>query len=122
MVDQLLLLLVLLQIKHWYVDFVDQTTAEIASKGIYGDQSGVNHSAKHAIGTMLCVLAITGVDYIALTGVVAFVDFVLHYHIDWAKMQYSNSNNRTKQFWMHLGSDQMAHQLTYIFIAWMVFA
>ena len=122
MVEQLLLLLVLLQVKHWYVDFVDQTAAEIASKGIYGDPSGVNHSVKQAIGTLLCVVAITGIDYVALTGVIAFVDFVLHYHIDWFKMRYGNSNHRTKQFWMHLGADQMAHQLTYIFVAWMVFA
>jgi hypothetical protein len=121
-IEQLLLLLVLLQVKHWYVDFVDQTAAEIASKGIYGDQSGVNHSAKHAIGTMLCVLAITGVDYVALTGVIAFVDFVLHYHIDYAKMQYGNRDIKTKEFWTHLGADQFAHQLTYLLIAWMVFA
>jgi hypothetical protein len=121
-IEQLLLLLVLLQVKHWYVDFVDQTTVEIASKGIYGDQLGVNHSAKHAIGTMLCVLAITGIDYVALTGVVAFVDFVLHYHIDYVKMRYSNGDIKAKEFWIHLGADQMAHQLTYLLIAWMVFA
>jgi hypothetical protein len=120
--EQLLLLLALLQFKHWYVDFVDQTTEEIASKGIYGDQLGLNHSAKHAIGTMLCVLAITGIDYVTLAGVVAFVDFVLHYHIDYAKIQYGNGDIRTKQFWAHMGADQMAHQLTYLFIIWMVFA
>jgi hypothetical protein len=122
MVEQLVLLLVLLQIKHWYIDFVDQTAAEIASKGIYGDQIGMNHSIKHAIGTMLCVLAITGVDYVALTSLIAVVDFVLHYHIDYAKMRFGNGDIKDKEFWTHLGADQMAHQLTYIFIAWMVFA
>jgi hypothetical protein len=122
MVEQLLLLLVLLQIKHWYIDFVNQTTEEIASKGIYGEQTGLNHSVKHGLATLLCCVAITGVDYIPFAMLMGLVDFVLHYHIDWFKMQYSNSNNRTKQFWMHLGADQMAHQLTYIFVAWMVFS
>jgi hypothetical protein len=122
MVEQLLLLLVLLQIKHWYIDFVNQTTAEIASKGIYGDQTGLNHSIKHGLATVLCCVAITGIDYIPFAMLMGLVDFVLHYHVDWAKIRYGNGNIKTKEFWTHLGADQMAHQLTYICIAWMVFA
>lgn len=122
MVEQLLLLLALLQIKHWYIDFVNQTNEEIASKGIYGDRLGLNHSYKHGVATVLCCIAITGLDYVPFAMLVGLVDFVLHYHIDWFKMQYGNGNNRTKQFWIHFGADQMAHQLTYIFVAWMVFA
>lgn len=120
MINEALLLLVLLQVKHWYIDFVDQTAIEIASKGIYGDGPGMNHSAKHAIGTMFCLIAITGLPYIALAGILAFIDFVLHYHIDWAKMNYSNRDITTPAFWNHLGLDQMAHQLTYIGIAYLM--
>ena len=122
MIEPLLLLLMLLQVKHWYVDFVDQSDAEIASKGIYGDQLGVNHSTKHAIGTMLCVVAIAGLEYILLAIMMALMDFILHYHIDYVKMQYGNNNIKDKQFWIHMGADQLAHQLTYLFIIWMVFA
>ncbi len=115
-------LFVLLQLKHWYVDFVNQTNEEVASKGIYGDGAGIGHSAKQGIGTMLAILAVTGTPYIAYAGVMAFVDFVLHYHIDWAKMNYGNRDIRTPAFWNHLGLDQMLHQFTYIFVVWAVVA
>lgn len=115
-----ILILVLLQIKHWYVDFVNQTNVEVASKGIYGDGPGINHSAKQAIGTLLAIVLVVGTPYIAYAAVLAFVDFVLHYHIDWIKMNYGNRDIRTPAFWNHLGLDQMAHQLTYIFITWAV--
>ena len=115
-----ILILVLLQIKHWYVDFVNQTNVEVASKGIYGDGPGINHSAKQAIGTLLAIVLVVGTPYIAYAAVLAFVDFVLHYHIDWVKMNYGNCDIRTPAFWNHLGLDQMAHQLTYIFITWAV--
>ena len=59
MIDSILFLLALLFIKHWYVDFVDQTNEEVASKGIYGDPIGIGHSAKHGIATVMCVSANT---------------------------------------------------------------
>lgn len=115
-----ILILVFLQIKHWYVDFVNQTNEEIASKGIYGDSPGIEHSAKHGIGTLIAIVAAVGFPYIAYAGVLAFVDFVIHYHIDWVKSNYGNSDISTKDFWIHIGMDQLAHQLTYIFIVWAV--
>jgi hypothetical protein len=124
MVEALLTLLVLLQIKHWYIDFVNQSMAEVHSKGIYGDLAGINHSAKQAIGTMIAILFVTGIDYIAYAGVLAFIDFVCHYHIDWAKININKKKNYTvehPEFWMWLGFDQLLHQLTYLFIIWMVF-
>jgi hypothetical protein len=123
--NELILFLALLQIKHWYVDFVNQTSEEVASKGIYGDRAGINHSAKHAIGTFVAVLLVTGFPYIAWAGFLAGVDFFFHYHIDWAKININNKYNYTvqdKQFWLWLGADQMAHQLTYLLLVWMMFA
>jgi len=124
-IEPLLLMLVLLQVKHWYIDFVNQTMEEVHSKGIYGDSAGIDHSAKQGIGTMIAILCVTGMDYIAFAGVLAFIDFVLHYHIDWAKINLNKRRNYTVEhphFWLWLGFDQMLHQLTYLFIIWMVFA
>ena len=117
---RLFVLLVLLQVKHWYIDFVNQTTDEISSKGIYGDAMGVNHSAKHGIGTMIAIALAVGTPYIAFAAILGFLDFVLHYHIDWAKMNYGNRDISTPAFWNHLGLDQMAHQLTYLFIGYIM--
>ena len=125
MIESLLLMLVLLQVKHWYIDFVNQSMEEVVSKGIYGDSAGIDHSAKQGIGTMIAILCVTGMDYIAFAGVLAFVDFVMHYHIDWAKININKKKHYTvehPQFWMWLGFDQLLHQLTYLFIIWMVFA
>jgi len=115
-------LLVLLQIKHWYIDFVNQSMDEVVSKGIYGDGDGVNHSMKQGIGTMIAIVLAVGTPYIAYAAVLGFLDFVLHYHIDWTKMNYGNRDISTPAFWNHLGLDQMAHQLTYLFIAWAMVA
>lgn len=116
----ILTLLIFLQIKHWYIDFVNQTDEEIKSKGIYGDGPGVSHSAKHGIGTMLAILAVTGWPYISFAALLGFFDFVAHYHIDWVKMKYGNSDIKTKDFWNHIGLDQMAHQIVYILIAYLM--
>jgi hypothetical protein len=120
MIETVLLLLVLLQIKHWYIDFVNQSDVEVASKGIYGDQAGMNHSIKHGVGTLACLFILTGPEYIAFAVFIGLLDAILHYHIDWCKMNYGNRDIRTKAFWNHLGLDQMAHQLTYVGIAYLI--
>jgi hypothetical protein len=113
-------LLLLLQLKHWLVDFVLQTNDEVIDKGIYGSPIGIGHSIKQGLGTLLCIVAVTGVDYLFYAVVLATTDFILHYHIDWTKSNYGNNDITSKAFWVDLGLDQMAHQMTYLFIAWMV--
>ena len=113
----IIIFLVLLQIKHWYIDFVNQNDAEVKSKGLYGDWAGLGHSAKQGLGTIIAgIIAFNGV-YILWCIALGLIDFVVHYHIDWAKMNFGNRDITTKAFWAHLGLDQMAHQLTYIAFA-----
>ena len=118
MVEYALFLLVLLQIKHWYIDFVNQSMEEVQSKGHYGDFNGIMLSLKQGLGSALCLLAVTGWEYLPFCITLGIVDFLLHYHIDWAKMNWGNRDIQTSAFWAHLGLDQMLHQLTYIGIAW----
>lgn len=117
MVD-ILFFMVLLQLKHWYVDFVNQTMDEVHSKGKYGDKLGMWHSAKHGIGTAMALWIIGGYDAILASLTVGLVDAVIHYHTDWAKMNWGNRDIQNPKFWNHLGLDQMVHQLTYIGIVW----
>ena len=119
-INPVLFLLALLFIKHWYIDFVDQSTEEVNSKGIYGDGPGIAHSAKHGIATLMCILVIMGQEFFLYAVLLAIMDFVLHYHIDWVKMNYGNRDITTNQFWNHLGLDQLAHYLVYLSIAKMV--
>jgi hypothetical protein len=115
-----MLLLTLLFVKHWYVDFVNQTMEEVNSKGIYGTRAGLNHSFKHGVGTAICIMAITGPGYFVFCIALGILDFVLHYHIDWAKMNWGNRDIQNPLFWNHLGLDQLVHQLTYLLITYLV--
>jgi len=106
-----LLVLLCLQVKHWYIDFVNQSDAEVYAKGIYGDIVGIWHSVKHGLLTALVFLFFESFYISVLVGV---IDFVLHYHIDWIKKNYGNQDITNKKFWNHLGLDQMVHQICYI--------
>ena len=53
MYNEIFFILALLFIKHWYIDFVDQSMDEVNSKGNYGEWIGFRHSLKHGIGTFL---------------------------------------------------------------------
>ena len=117
MILVMMFVLILLQIKHWYIDFVDQTEEEIQHKGIYLDWRGIKHSVKHGVSTFVILWVVLGWVETDLAFALATVDFLLHYHIDWFKMNYGNRDIRTPQFWNHLGLDQMAHQIVYIIIA-----
>ena len=117
MILVMMFVLILLQIKHWYVDFVDQTEEEIQHKAIYLDWIGIKHSVKHGVSTFAILWAVLGWTETDVAFALATVDFLLHYHIDWFKMNYGNRDIRTPQFWNHFGLDQMAHQIVYIIIA-----
>jgi hypothetical protein len=114
--ETLLLLLVLLQVKHCYFDFLNQTQEEIQHKGTYLDWRGVKHSVKQGLGTFICFIIITGWSNIIFCILIGVLDVLLHYHIDWLKMNYGNKDIKTKEFWHHFGLDQLAHQLTYVFL------
>lgn len=117
-------LLALLQIKHWYIDFVNQSMEEVHSKGIYGDLPGLWHSGKQALGTFLCILILTGSGFYFEAFLLGLLDFVIHYHTDWAKINLNKKKNytvETPEFWMWLGADQLVHQLTYLLILYLVF-
>jgi hypothetical protein len=119
MISSILLLLVLLQIKHWYIDFVNQSDEEVEHKGIYLDWLGIKHSLKHGVGTALCLFLF--VPYVEVAIIFGLFDFIIHYHVDWIKMRFGNRDIGTKAFWAQLGLDQLAHQLTYIGIIYALF-
>lgn len=114
----ILLTLVLLNIKHWYVDFVNQSMDEVQNKGIYGRWLGIRHSLKHGVGTWLVMFMMGAGAVMAFW--LAVIDFVLHYHIDWAKMNWGNRDIQNPLFWNHLGLDQMAHHLVYLLLVYLM--
>lgn len=121
MYNEIFYILGLLFVKHWYVDFVNQTIEEVNSKGNYGELVGIEHSFKHGIGTLLVFLFfnVTLLDAMLLS----LIDFVIHYHVDWLKININRKQNyttETKEFWTWLGADQLAHSITYLFLVWLI--
>ena len=86
------------------------------NKGTYGHFGGILHASLHGLFTMACLWWYAPLACIWL----GFFDAIVHYHVDWIKMNYGNRDISTPAFWNHLGLDQMAHQLTYLLIVYMM--
>ena len=110
-------LLTLLFIKHFLCDFMLQTEKMIAGKGVYGNRDGITHSLYHAIGTFIVVSFFVGGSWALFFSA---VDGIIHYHLDYIKMAFGERDSTKKEYWRDFGLDQLAHALTYIFIASML--
>lgn len=102
-------LFVLMFIKHFICDFVLQYPRHYLNKGNYGKWGGVEHALIHGVGTALILGPALGL-----------LDFFIHYHIDWAKMNlnkhYGWTATTSEKFWTLLGFDQLLHLLTYSYL------
>ena len=106
--------LILLFIKHFICDFLLQANPWMyRNKGSYGHAGGLAHSALHGVGTFVIFAFWLG----ASAWVYALADGIIHYHIDWAKMnagkRYNLKPDNSEWFWILLGFDQLLHHLTY---------
>lgn len=117
-----LLLMFLLQVKHYYADFVIQTYAQTVRKGIYRDPVGISHSLDHVVGTLISLLVFSVVVPISVAAIIiiSIAEGIAHYHIDWAKVHYGSKDITKPLFWNQFGLDQLAHQLTYLVMIYML--
>lgn len=95
---------------------------EVHGKGIYGNKYGLAHSLKHGVCTTFIFLFFT--QNIFLSFIIGLSDFILHYHIDWLKININKKYNYqidNPKFWLWLGADQLAHSLTYLTLVYITF-
>lgn len=118
----LILLLVLIQIKHFIIDFPLQTQEHLKTKGLYGNLTGFSHSVFHGLGTffVFCCIHPDGATS-QHAFIMGMIDTVVHYHIDWIKTRFGNKDIAQKAFWTQLGLDQLGHQLTYALLIYLYF-
>ncbi len=126
MLNSMLILLILLQLKHFWLDFWYQPPYMWQNKGTYGHPGGLIHSFFHAVATYFC-LEIVLQDALALWPMwICVVEFLIHYHVDWAKMNINKKMGwgatTHNEFWQLTGFDQLLHQLTYVGIIWASFS
>lgn len=111
--------LLCLFIKHFICDFPLQMFPWMyRNKGHYLHLGGITHAAIHGISTGFVLAFFIGYD----AWIYALLDFVVHYHIDWSKMNLNKSFNlqpdNSEWFWVNLGADQLLHHLTYFGIVY----
>jgi hypothetical protein len=119
---EILLLLFLFQIKHWYADFKIQTYMQTVKKGLWMDPIGLSHTGDHIWTTLVC-LTVFSLYYPIPVGtilLVAILEGIYHYIIDYTKVKYGCKDNTKPLFWNQFGLDQLAHQASYLVIVWYV--
>ena len=109
-------------IKHFICDFPLQMFPWLyKNKGSYLHPGGIVHAGLHGIGTALVLAPFIGTSAITF----GLIDMLVHYHIDWAKMnlskRYDLNPNNSEWFWVLLGFDQLLHHLTYFAIIYCAF-
>ncbi len=112
-------LLLLLQVKHWYADFKIQTYMQTVKKGVWLDPIGVSHTIDHVWCTLTALIFFSlfyplGVTAILVT---AILEGIVHYLIDYTKVKYGCKDNTKPLFWNQFGLDQLAHQVCYLLMA-----
>jgi hypothetical protein len=110
-------------IKHFICDFPLQMFPWMyLNKGRYLHPGGIVHAGVHGIGTLI---VLSFFFEIKLSIFYALIDMLVHYHIDWAKMNlsrhYDLKPNNSEWFWVLLGLDQLLHHLTYFSIIYYAF-
>jgi hypothetical protein len=119
----ILLLILLLQIKHWYADFKIQTYLQTVKKGIWADPIGMSHTGDH-IWTTLIALLVFSLFVVPISAglmlTVAFAEGIVHYVIDYTKVKYGCKDNTKPLFWNQFGLDQLAHQVCYLIMAYIL--
>jgi hypothetical protein len=119
----LLLVLLVLQVKHFLFDYPLQSHFQLRNKVIYGHVGGLLHSALHILGTSVVFLIAR--PSLAVGAAILIGEFLVHYHLDWAKGQLNKRNRLTVTdalYWWGIGIDQMLHHMTYLAIAAVLYA
>jgi len=125
-----MILMLLLTVKHFIVDFTAQPAWMYENKGTYGHHGGVLHAWVHGLASQLVFGGVT--LYLALNKELssathlgpAFLfllcvsEALAHYHIDWAKVNICKAKGwgptTHEEYWWLLGFDQLLHALCYL--------
>jgi hypothetical protein len=119
---EILALLTLLQIKHWYADFKIQTYMQTVKKGVWLNPIGISHTMDHIWCSLvaLFVFSLLFPINVSLIIPIVFVEGILHYAIDFTKVKYGCKDNTKPLFWNQFGLDQLAHQICYMAMAYII--
>ena len=97
---EILALLALLQIKHWYADFKIQTYMQTVKKGVWLDPIGISHTADHIWCSLVALLVFSVIFPINVSLIIpiVFVEGILHYTIDYTKVSGTEPTTKVPIF------------------------
>ena len=116
---EILLLLLLFQLKHWYADFKIQTYMQTVKKGVWLDPIGISHSLDHVWTSFVILLVFSLIVHpipVSIIISIGIVEGIIHYFIDYVKVKYGCKDITKPLFWNQFGLDQLGHQITYLAI------
>ncbi len=102
-----------------FADFFLQTRVMLDGRETYIQFGRFLHAGVHAAGSFL-VFVLMG-SPLSFVIPLVLAEWVVHYHIDWAKGRYTSQQNLTPKdasFWRATGMDQAMHQFTYVAMIW----
>ena len=116
----ILILLFLLQVKHCFADFYLQTYMQTVKKGVWLDPVGISHTTDHMYCSAVALLIFSFFVPLSIVAsvVVVLLEGLIHYLVDFTKVKYGSKDNTKPIFWTQFGLDQLAHQLTYLWMVW----
>ena len=116
----ILLLMLLLQVKHCYADFYLQTYMQTVKKGVWLDPVGISHTTDHVYCSLIVLLAFSLFFPLSAFAIifVTVAEGFAHYFVDYTKVKHGCKDNTKPIFWTQFGLDQLAHQLTYLWMVW----
>jgi hypothetical protein len=93
---------------------------QTVKKGVWLDPIGMSHTWDHIKASIVVLIIFWFIHPISILIllVVALLEGLYHYMVDYTKVKYGSKDNTTSLFWNQFGLDQMAHQLSYLVIAW----
>ena len=117
---EILILLLLLQLKHCYADFYLQTYMQTIKKGVWMDPIGISHTVEHMYCSLIVIFLFALSVPVSLVGIIlaVLIEGVIHYLVDYSKVKYGSKDNTKPIFWTQFGLDQLAHQATYLWMVW----
>jgi hypothetical protein len=89
-------------------------------KGVWLDPVGISHTTDHVYCSLIALLVFSffvPLSAFAVIGV-TIAEGIVHYLVDYSKVKYGSKDNTKPIFWSQFGADQLAHQLTYIWMVW----
>jgi hypothetical protein len=89
-------------------------------KGVWLDPIGMSHTTEHIYCSLIALLAFSfffPLNAFAVM-VAALIEGFTHYFVDYTKVKYGSKDQTKPIFWTQFGLDQLAHQLTYLWMVW----